>query len=77
MIAAALFVAAGAVQAQEVNCRTQAEDRKLLGRELSDFLRQCRDMARIRCEAEAEKQQFEPGKKIDFVKKCFNKAVGA
>lgn len=76
MIALLAVLVVGTAQAEEATCRARATDQKLVGAELSAFLKQCHRDAAAKCDAKAAAEGVPDTEKVNFIKRCYNAAVG-
>jgi hypothetical protein len=77
LLLAALGVALAAVaQAQTVNCKAAAAEKKLAGAALASFIKKCQSDARSACDASASEKKLSGAAKSSFTTKCVRDKVG-
>ena len=76
-LAAALFLAAGSIQAQAASCKVEAGDKKLAGAAMTSFMKKCETDAKKACDTEAAEKKLAGAAKTSFTKKCVSDKVGS
>jgi hypothetical protein len=76
LLAALGFALAVAAQAQEVNCKAAAAEKRLAGAALSSFIKKCQSDARSACDLTAGEKKLSGAAKSSFTTKCVRDKVG-
>src|SRR4051812_22070117 len=78
LLAAILSLAAFSASAQSATtCKSQADEKKLVGAALKSFMTKCERDAQATCDTSAKEKKLAGAAKTSFTKKCVTDAKGA